>query len=163
MYVSWRPYAHSPHAFRLDWSCLQVYAFPPIYLIGKCPARVVLQEIPSIVMVTPLWPGQAWFPALLALVVDIPRVLSASPVLFAGPDHKVHPSVQSAHFTQVAWKLSGLATAAAEFRATLPPYSWRHGVPSPTVCISRHGTHGVIGVLHGKLIPWVFSPRSSIF
>ncbi|XP_065185980.1 uncharacterized protein LOC135816808 [Sycon ciliatum] len=163
-YVSWRPdpYAHRLNAFSLDWSCLQAYAFPPICLIGKCLARIVLQEVPSIVMVTPLWPGQAWFPALLALVVDVTRVLPASPVLLTGPDHEVHPLVQSGHLTLVAWKLSGLATAAAEFRATLPTYSWRHGVPAPNVCISRHGTNGVIGVAHGKSIPWMLLSQRSL-
>lgn len=156
-YVSWRPdpYALCANAFSLDWSSSHGYAFPPICLIGKCLSRVMQQKVPSLVLVTPLWQGQAWFPVILQLASDVPRVLPRLPNLLTGPDGEIHPLVEEAKLTLVVWKLSGINSVTEEFRRHLQNYSWPHGAQGQGRFTSRHGTSGVIGVANGVSIPWM--------
>ena len=76
-FVSWirQPLALTTNAFSLSWKKRLNYAFPPFSLIPRCLAKI-RKEKASVVLVCPLWPSQAWFPLLLELASDIPRLLS---------------------------------------------------------------------------------------
>jgi len=59
------------------------YAFPPFCLISSCLAKV-REERAQIVLVTPIWQAQAWYPLLLQMSIEdpvlIPNELQHSPV-----------------------------------------------------------------------------------
>ena len=157
MYVSWRPdpYARWTDAFSIDWSLVQGYAFPPICMIGKCLSRVLQQGVPSLVLITPLWQGQAWFPAALRLSCDFPQVLPAWPTLLTCPDQEVHPLVETQRLILVAWKLSGRRSLTEVFRRRLPNFCWHRGVPALSESTSPPGISGFLGVTEGVSIPWM--------
>ena len=60
-FVSWmiQPHAFAIYAFSLNWSRISGSAFPPFALIARCLAKV----------------SQTWFPLLLQMARDVPRVL----------------------------------------------------------------------------------------
>lgn len=64
-YVSWKqdPGGEATNAFSLNWAQCKGYAFPPIALIGHCLKQVICQQVPSLVIVTPVWEMQSWFPS----------------------------------------------------------------------------------------------------
>ena len=69
-FFSWRPdpEAEATDAFTQDWSG---FAHPPWCLIPRV-LRKVRSEEASLVLVTPLWPSQAWFPDLMEMLMDSP-------------------------------------------------------------------------------------------
>ena len=49
--------------------------FPTILPRGKLPAKVIQDKSPNLVLVTPWWPSQPWFPLLKSLAITQPRFL----------------------------------------------------------------------------------------
>ena len=90
-YCSWRPDPGSQYvdAFSIDWSKFTFYAFPPFSLVPRC-VQKISQDKAKGILVVPLWPTQPWFPLLLQLLYDSPRVLPPSPKLLQHP-HRDHP------------------------------------------------------------------------
>lgn len=91
-FVSWKPdpEALGTDAFTLDWNQWRGYAFPPFSLIGRCLRQVQIQRVAELVIVTPVWPAQAWNPLLLELCIDYP-VLLPQDSSHLMRDHEVHP------------------------------------------------------------------------
>ena len=65
-YVSWKPDPMAKHidAFCVNWSQYVFYTFPPFCLLSRCVQKIV-QEQASGVLVVPIWPSQAYFPAVM--------------------------------------------------------------------------------------------------
>ena len=84
-FYSWRPdpLAEATDAFLQDWGSIQGYANPPWSLIGRVLAKVVEQEA-SVVIITPVWPSQPWYPLLLSLLVGTPLRLRPQRDLIGG-------------------------------------------------------------------------------
>lgn len=75
-YVSWRPdpEAQFVDAFSCSWSQEQFYAFPPFSLILCCLKKIEMDKGEGII-IAPVWPTQPWYPKLMSLLVDTPRLL----------------------------------------------------------------------------------------
>ena len=75
-FYSWRPdpEAEATDAFLQDWAKVRGFANPPWCLIHRCLTKVKT-EVARMVLVVPLWKTQSWFPVLLELLEDYPRVL----------------------------------------------------------------------------------------
>ena len=75
-FYSWRPdpEAEATDALVQNWSSITGYAHPPWCLISLVYLKVRLDKA-TIVLITPLWHTQAWFPTLLDLLVDYPILL----------------------------------------------------------------------------------------
>ena len=93
-FVSWKPEpgAWAVDAFHLSWKPLTFYAFPPFSLIGRV-LRKVQQEEAEGILVVPLWTTQPWFPHLLRLLIDHPRIVSPPKHLLYLPGRPdvIHP------------------------------------------------------------------------
>ena len=89
-YVSWRPdpYAMATDAFRIGWTEVQGYAFPPFYIIGRC-LRKIIEEEAQILMILPVWPSQPWFPTL-SLAICPPLFLPKRVDLLVNPLGEYH-------------------------------------------------------------------------
>ena len=75
-YYSWRidPEAEAVDAFTQDWSYHKGFANPPWCLIPRCLSQVHAQKA-RLILLTPLWPSQSWYPVVLDMLEDIPRLL----------------------------------------------------------------------------------------
>ena len=105
-FVSWfrQPLALTTNAFSLSWKDRWGYAFPPFALIPKCLAKV-RKERASLVLVCPWWPAHPWFPLLLELASDAPRILRPRHDLLTNSLQAPNPLGES--LILIAWKLSG--------------------------------------------------------
>ena len=77
IFCSWKP---DPDAWKIDafsfpWLQKGLYAFPPFCLVGKVLAKVIQDKSQNLVLVTPWWPSQPWFPLLKSLAITQPRFL----------------------------------------------------------------------------------------
>ena len=77
IFCSWKP---DPDAWKIDafsFPLIQkgLYAFPPFCLVGKVLAKVIQDKSQNLVLVTPWWPSQPWFPLLKSLAITQPRLL----------------------------------------------------------------------------------------
>ena len=153
-YASWRPdpFATATDAFTMSWQEEVGYAFPPFSVIGRC-LQKIRQEESTVVLVTPVWDIQPWYPVLLDLLVEYPLMLPTHKKLLVDPFNRVHPLVVQNQLQLAAWRLSGKATLQREFQNGLQNSSDLDGVMVPTKRTSQAGPGGLAGVIRGKLIP----------
>lgn len=153
-YVSWRPdpEAGGTDAFTQNWEELKAYAFPPFCLIGRCLAKLERQRVRSLVLITPLWPAQPWYPRLLHLAIDYPRILPSSPDLLIGPQQEQHPLLAEARLPLVVWLLSGIPSRAKAFHQRWSTCCWHHGEEARSGHTRLHSDFGLIGVLNGRCL-----------
>ena len=112
---SWRPdpYAVATDSFLQDWTTRKGYANPPWCMIhvGRTLSQVKSQ-LAQIVLVTPVWKPQPWYPVLLNMVIDYLRLILDNPVVV----NQHHPGM----FPQLAvWLISGRDILAKNFRRML--------------------------------------------
>lgn len=85
-YFSWRPdpLAEAMDAFQQDWSSLKGFANPPWCLISRILSQAQRQQA-QLVLVAPVWKGQTWYPVLLEMLWDFPRLIAPAPELIQRP------------------------------------------------------------------------------
>ena len=69
------PQALGQDALNLSWRDLIGYAFPPLALLSKVIRKARIEQA-SLILVTPYWPYQPWFPDLLELTHSPPLKLA---------------------------------------------------------------------------------------
>ncbi len=153
VFVSWKPQpgATALDAFALNWKDRLGYAFPLFSLIPRCLSKI-RREKATIVLVCPIWQSQPWFPLLLELACEAPRVLPPGRQLLTSPTGEPHP-LTGYPLMLAAWKLSGDLPAGKAFRQRSSNYFWPATVHPRTLHTSPRGTIGQIGVLGKILIP----------
>ena len=69
--VSWRPDPEvlATDAFTVHWVDLKAYANPPWSLVGRVLAQVSQQKA-DLILVSPVWKSQPWYPKLLGMCID---------------------------------------------------------------------------------------------
>lgn len=154
LFVSWNPQpeALAIDAFSINWQGRSVYAFPPFSLISRCLSKL-RRERATIIMVCPVWNSQPWFPLLLELACDRPRILPQDLNLLSSPTGDPHPLSKS-HLLLAAWKLSGDLSLGKAFRNKLLSSCWPETVRLRTWHTNQLGETGTIGVWEGIAIPW---------
>jgi hypothetical protein len=154
IFISWlpQPGAWMTDAFTLNWKYVRSYSFPPFSLIPRCLSKLI-QDQATTVMITPLWPTQSWFPILLELAVDLPRMFYPEQDLLTSPLGEFHQLTASRSIRLVAWRLSGVVSIAEGFRQRLSNFSFRQRERTQTLHTSQRGKIGIIGVTHGTSIP----------
>ena len=71
-FFSWRP---DPQAEAIDAFQQEGYANPPWCLVGRVLSKVRKEET-QLVLVAPVWRHQSWYPVLLGMLREFPRLLS---------------------------------------------------------------------------------------
>ena len=69
------PLALAIHALSQDWQGRAMYMFPPFPLLNKVVQKLWATQDSEIFLIAPWWPSQPWFPHLLRLCVDHPRII----------------------------------------------------------------------------------------
>ena len=85
-FFSWRPdpLAEAVDAFQQDWGPLKGFANPPWCLIGIVLSQARRQQA-QLVLVAPVWRGQTWYPILLEMQWDFPRLIAPDRDLIQRP------------------------------------------------------------------------------
>ncbi|XP_078497067.1 uncharacterized protein LOC144753171 [Lissotriton helveticus] len=92
-------------AFRREWSCGLLYAFPPIPLLPRV-LKKIKRDRAQVILVAPDWVRRYWYPELLSMSVDPPVRLPLQEDLLSQQQGTVlHPNLSSLHLH--AWRLSG--------------------------------------------------------
>ena len=146
MFYSWKPdpEAQGMDAFNQDWSQKRGFANPPWCLIARCLSQVK-RQVARVVMITPLWASQSWYPIILEMVEDFPRILPAKEdlvILQSEQDFIMGQGVP----TLVAWPISGNLLHHKEFLHRLQN-SLHPGGPrlnQATICCLQSGLAGVV-------------------
>ena len=153
-YVAWHPEpeAWAVDAFSVPWDDLQFYAFPPFSLIGRVLSKVVQEEAQGI-LVVPLWTTQPWFPHLLKLLIDHPRVVQPCRNLLTlpGKAEEVHPLFNKLQLLVV--HLSGVHWKNCSYLQQLPSSLPTPGETEPSLNTTQHYVAGENFVFKEKLIP----------
>ena len=153
-YVSWfpDPFAQATDAFQIPWSKLKGYSFPPFSMICRCLAKIRKDQA-TIVMITPTWHTQAWYPVLLEMSCRQPVLLPPLKDILLSPGQQPHPLALQGSLQLAAWMVSGKTSLQKEFQSKLLSYS----APTPGARELRAltiapGHSGVAGVIREKLI-----------
>lgn len=154
-YFSWMPDsgALAVDAFLRHWRDLRGYVFPPFAMIQRV-LQKLREERSSIVLVTPFWPSQPWFPTTLELVYETPFLIPASPGLLKDIDGWDHPLLLNGTLNLLAWRVSGEPTKSLAFRRKLLLSSKNLGPPVHTLDTTVFGRDGFVGAWKGTWIPW---------
>lgn len=119
-YFSYRP---DPGAVALDalaqpWSTEVGYGNPPFGLAGKV-LRKVREEGVTAVLILPVWRSSVWWPLLLELLVELPRILPRRTDTYR-PDYTSNElGVGLPPWESVAVKVSGDRVAQLDFQTRL--------------------------------------------
>ena len=150
-YFSWKPdpQAAGVDALSQSWSKLHPYAFPPFALISRCLQKVREEKLDHLLLIAPVWPAQSWYPLLLEMLVETPRVLPQQSDILLNPQEELHPLVVQNHLTLAAWPVSGISSRQVVFQKMLKEYTVQN-------LMNQHGENGSAGVVQGKLI--LFKP-----
>ena len=152
-FFSWRPdpMALASDALQQDWSTGRNYAFPPFCLIIRTLAKL-REKGGELILVTPVWPTQAWYPSLLDMSVSLPVLLPVTPNLLLGPPGEIHPLIANQTLHLAVWHVSNNLYSRKAFVRTLPSSFWQLGGQVQTQFITPPGRNGIAGVSAGKLI-----------
>ena len=95
-FVSWKPQpeALATNAFSMNWNGFLGYAFPPFALVSRCLEKI-RREAAELVLITPVWPGQPWHPAVMRMVCDVSLLLQPQKDLLPSSEGKFHPLARS--------------------------------------------------------------------
>ena len=140
-YFSWRPdpSALATDALLQDWEGLRAYANPPWNLLGRALAKVQREQVEVVLMIAPVWPTQPWYPSLLGLLIDYPRLIPQGENTLWGTPQSPVPAVVP---RLAVWPISSRDIAQRAFQQELENCSWCHGgqnQPSLTILCSRNG------------------------
>ena len=152
-YMSWKPDpgAETVDAFSVSWTDLKAYAFPPICLIGRCLAKAQKDQA-TILLITPVWTAQPWFPTVLEMSMELPVLLPQHPKGLTSPQGEPHPMWKTGSLQLAAWKISWVEWRRNIFLTNLPHYSCKHGDQVLSQLTRGPGTNGLAGVVRNKLI-----------
>ena len=75
-YVSWKPDpgATAVDAVSIVWDRKPFYAFPPFSLIHRCLQKITADKAEG-VMIVPMWPTQTYYPRMMSMLIQLPRLL----------------------------------------------------------------------------------------
>jgi hypothetical protein len=141
-------------AFQLNWGMYESYAFSPLPLLPKVLAKIIADKA-SMILVAPLWPRRLWFPQLLLLSCDIPRILPLIPKMLSqiliGQGTLLHPDTTTLKL--VGWRLSGDRSKTTDFLSKLSTSCWQPEESPPVQCMTQDGRPTVAGAVRGVSIP----------
>ena len=103
------PQAVAVDALSIQWQGLWAYAFPPPALLTKVLTKAKEEQL-EMILIAPLWPAQPWFPLLLQLISDVPRILPQRPDLLSQGEN-ISAGEQ---FHLIGWRLSPPSSSMTE-------------------------------------------------
>ena len=82
------PNAWAVDALTVSWETLDMYAFPPVSLLGKVISKLADHLYKRVILIAPGWPNMPWFWDLVEMSSQIPLCLPHHPDLVTQPFNK---------------------------------------------------------------------------
>ena len=99
------------------------YTFPPFWLIKRVLEQVERQGVERMILITPLWPTQSWYPLVMDMAVETPILLPHHQRLLLNPQKEIHPLLKDTSLNLVAWLVSGTSSRRRGFQKRLQTLS----------------------------------------
>ena len=134
--------AEATDAFTQDWSLMKAYTSPPPPLLpcGTMPNPGEEIEGRAVVLVIPICETQSWYPLLLEMSVDCPRLLPSHLGLLTKGEthHPVSPTISRMACLSQSYSTMGILVQAKNLLLS----AWRKQTSS-SYCMSLPGDCGV--------------------
>ena len=155
-YVAWKPdpYSQGTDAFQQDWSNQVLHAFPPFRLLNRVLNKVRQDQVSNMILVSPTWHTQPWYPELLEMSMGNPILLPHTPLLLENSAGETHPLVKNGTLQLAALVISGQGCVTQAYQKQLPNLFQNVADPHLHKITNRPGRNGLAGVLGKKLIPF---------
>ena len=149
-FYSWIP---DPEADAFNQDCPQTRGFanPPWCWIAWCLSQMK-RQMTRVVMITPLWVSQPWYPMISEMLEDHPRILPARDNLAIVPPGQEFIMNQGVP-ELVAWPISGNPSNHEGFLQRLQHPSSHPGDPKRSQTTTHCFQNGLAGVCWGIEIP----------
>jgi hypothetical protein len=128
-----------PDAFMIGRWPHEAYAHPPNAMIPQV-LRKVKDEGATIILVTPFWESQVWFPLALQLSTRNPIIFEAKKKEEGKPNRLI------------AWRISGNKTEVRVFRKKLQNFWEKRSDHRLSKAMVQHGDRLVVGAVNGNKI-----------
>ena len=102
------PEAEAQDSFAQKWPKTTGYAFPPWNQVNRTIQLVHRQKIKKLTLITPDWPKQTWYPALLQMSIKPPILLHSHPTLLS-TNQPITNQINPSKFNHVVWTISNKA------------------------------------------------------
>ncbi len=151
-YVSFRPdpNAVALDAFSISWTNMTSYIFAPFSTLGMV-LRKIVEDAADAIVIAPIWTTQTWWPSLLALLHDNPKILPDPQQILELP-HRPERRHPLQKMKLGVFPLSGKHCRTREFRATLPISSYKLGEIPPRNNMRSTSRNGLCFQSNNKLI-----------
>ena len=155
-YMSWKPDPQSSgtNALLQNWNFRFPYAFPPFCLIGQSLQKVNKHKN-RMIIITPVWVSQPWYPLLLSMSIQNPILLPPNQNLLMNPMGEFHPLLLNSTLRLAAWLVSGRLKPRRDFQAQLPRLYPEQDPRVLESVTNRPGESLLAGVLQDKLVHFV--------
>ena len=102
----------------MSWKYQRGYAFPHFSLIGRVLNKVQVDQA-EILLITPAWHSQSWYPRLLQMSIEKPILIPQEKDLLMGPKLEKHSLIETGKLGLLLWTISGKSYLQKEFQKTL--------------------------------------------
>ena len=106
----------------------------------------------SMIIVTPVWVSQTWYPQLLEMSISGPLLLETAHDLLKNPRGEFHPLVLNGTMKLAAWLVSGEKYLQKRFQTRLPRLSRDPSRRELELITNRPGVSLLAGVVADRLI-----------
>ena len=107
----------------------------------------------TLIVVTPGWQTQSWYPHLLQMSIKNPLLLPSIPNLLIGTNKQNHKLIEKKNLQLLAWTVSGKSYLQKDYQKCLPSlFQFPEGQGQPLIR-NWPGISGIAGDLREKLIP----------
>lgn len=154
-FFSWRPdpLAEATDAFAQSWKEFRGYANPPWCLLLTTLSKIREEEA-QVLLIAPVWKTQPWYPLVLEMLVDFPRLLPREEGLVISPTQEKF--IMPAGVPQLAaWPLLGRNADQKAFQKRLLDCSGHHGGEKHRLIMNHSSRGGVAGATREIEIPFV--------
>ena len=90
-------------AHRWHWQ-QTIYAYPPTFLLSRVLQKVIHERVYDMILITPLFPLQSWWPLLMETLVEAPIILPSKQWLTTDPAGQY---TYRHVWPLIAWRISG--------------------------------------------------------
>ena len=145
------PLCRAVDALQQSWMHLFPYAFPPFNLIGKVLKKTQDQQV-TMIIVTPVWVTQPWYPVLLGMSIHQPILLPMHQGILKDPRGNTHPLVLNNSLQLSTWLVSGQEWRVKKFQQELLNLSPNPDLWEQDIIMTQPGRNLVAGAVKGKSI-----------
>ena len=147
------PLCKAVNGLTQSWQGLFPYLFPPFCLITKVLKKVEVQRVEKAILIAPLWPNQVWFPRLLAMLADHPRLLKPARDLLLNHLGEEHPLAIGGRLALGVFLISGRVSSQRGYLRKQPRFSLAADGNHLQRSMGAFGTDSFCGVSKGRKIP----------